>query len=210
MSTCSAVPELVLGGRHLKDALEQVRRYCGLPWSGGPPETWAFAYYDAIATDPARVTPVDVLSTAALHPGISRSDLAFFVEQREGIQAWLSEVPSDVPLQKADDDVLIHLAALAEWGSAPHLTLLTKVLHRKRPQLIPLIDRHVINHYRPLTGERRAESAWPRLLREIKMDLQGPAGGVVSAWANYVRTESGVSVSALRILDIAVWMDGNQ
>ncbi|OBH19504.1 hypothetical protein A5710_19215 [Mycolicibacter sinensis] len=153
---------------------------------------------------------MDVISTAALHPGISRSNLAFFAEQRDLIQEWLDEAPVGVPLQEASDDLVTHLAALAKWSPAPYLSLVTKVLHRKRPELIPLVDRHIVDHYRPLTGQRRAEAAWPRLLHEIQADLQGPAGTALAGWAGQIGSETGVSVSALRILDIAVWMDGER
>lgn len=210
MHTVSAVPELVLGGRPLENALDRVRRYCGLGWSGGAPETWAFAYYDSIHTAPARVTPVDVVSTSALHPGIKRTDLAFFAEQQELIHEWLDRIPTDIPLQDASDDLLEHLATLSNWPSAPHLTFVTKVVHRKRPALIPLVDRHIVDHYRPLTGERRAEAAWPSLLQQIRADLRGRAGVVLGDWAAQISSETGISVSALRILDIAVWMGGNR
>lgn len=38
----------VAAGREVPRALDRVRRYCGLPWSGGPPETWAWQFYDAL------------------------------------------------------------------------------------------------------------------------------------------------------------------
>ena len=41
--------DLELGGRELPDALDDVRRYCGLPWSGGQGEVSAFLYYDALS-----------------------------------------------------------------------------------------------------------------------------------------------------------------
>ena len=51
-------PALVLAGRAIPDAGDRIRRYCGLPWSGGPPETWAYRYYDAVPTDDSdRISP---------------------------------------------------------------------------------------------------------------------------------------------------------
>jgi hypothetical protein len=58
---------LTLGGRPVHGSWDRIRRYCGIPWSGGPPETWAFPYYDALAIDPDTLEPVDVLATSALH-----------------------------------------------------------------------------------------------------------------------------------------------
>ena len=44
--------EIVAAGREIPDALDNIRHYCGLAWSGGPPETWAWDYYDAVPTPP--------------------------------------------------------------------------------------------------------------------------------------------------------------
>ena len=44
------------------------------------------------------------------------------------------------------------------------LSLASKVLHRKRTWLIPIIAPDVIDRYRPLTGQRRATEAWSPLL----------------------------------------------
>jgi hypothetical protein len=32
---------IVVAGRTIPDGVDRVRRYCGLPWSGGTGETWA-------------------------------------------------------------------------------------------------------------------------------------------------------------------------
>ena len=69
---------IVAGGRELPDALDRIRRYCGLPWSGGAPETWAWHFDDEVPTaDDDDVIPTDVLCASSLHPGLSRADLAF-------------------------------------------------------------------------------------------------------------------------------------
>lgn len=39
---------IVAAGREIPDGLDRIRRYCGLSWSGGEPETWAWRYYDVI------------------------------------------------------------------------------------------------------------------------------------------------------------------
>ena len=83
MNSNAATAGLVLAGVPSPHAVDRVRRYCGLPWSGGPPETWAFRYFDAIETDGDRLEPTDVVSAAALHPGVSRSDLTFFHDRRQ-------------------------------------------------------------------------------------------------------------------------------
>ncbi len=200
---------LVLAGRPIEQARDYVRRYCGLSWGGGPAETWAFRYYDVVESDPTEIGPVDVLAAAALHPGLSRADLAYFHDRVGDLTGWLGEVPTNTSLTVADDSLLGHLDQLSSWEPAPTVTLLSKVLHRKRPELIPLVDRHVIDRYRPITGERAAQAAWQPLLRQLRIDLeknQAPLDRMSKA----LEVELERCVSHLRLLDIAVWMDGRK
>jgi len=195
-----------VGGRDIPDALDRIRRYCGLPWSGGSPETWAYKYFDLVPSEsPDEVTPVDVLAAAALHPGLSRSDLAFFVDRADDLSGWLRRVPVDAELRSADSELLAHLDALIDFDDVS-ITLLSKVLHRKRPSLIPLLDRHIIDWYRPVTGERSATLAWAPIIRAMQHDLIGDGNGSLSAIADALRPELASPPSAIRLIDIAIWM----
>lgn len=200
--------DLRVAGRPLISPWDRLRRYCGLPWSGGAGETWAYRYYDAVDTDPAVVGPVDVLATAALHPRLSRQDLAYFHDNATHVNQWLAAVPSDVPLRSADDATLRHLDGLLEWPDAPSLSLLTKVLHRKRPDLIPLVDRHILDWYRPIMGERSATAAWPALLRALQPDLDRRNALHLAFMNVTLETLLGRAMGHLRVLDISIWMAG--
>jgi hypothetical protein len=198
---------LVLAGRTFETPWEAIRRFCGLPWADSPGETWAYRYYDAVATDPDRLTEVDVLSAAALHPGLSREDLTYFWEQREFLSQWIRRFPSDLALRDADDGVLGLLDDLAAWVRAPQLTLLTKVLHRKRPHLIPPVDRHVLDLYRRTTGQRTAVAAWSPLLRAMRDDLHSPNAQALTAIGTQIGAELGRELSHVRMVDITIWME---
>ena len=197
---------LVLAGRPIPDALDHVRRYCGLPWSGGPPETWAYRYFDVVATDPEVLEPTDVVCAASLHPGISRDDLRFFHDQKAAIEMWLKTVGDDAVIRTADAGTSLH--RLLDFD-APSFTLLTKVLHRKRPHLVPVVDRHVIDRYRPITGQRRPELAWPGLVHAFRSDLDlnllalDEITGEIDAYLD-------VTPGPLRICDIAIWMEARR
>lgn len=195
---------LVLGGVTSPSALDHLRRYCGLPWSGGPPETWAFRYFDAIESDPDRLDSIDVVSAAALHPGVSRDDLTFFHDRRQDIEFWLHGIPLERQLGDAEGSD--ELGELADFDP-PSFTLLTKVLHRKRPRFVPMVDRHVLDRYRPTTGERRALPAWPGLVDALRADLRLNLVQLASI-SNALESELGQPVSPLRICDIVIWMDG--
>ena len=195
-----------VGGRDVPDALDRIRRYCGLTWSGGSPETWAYRYFDLVPSElPDEVTPVDVLAAAALHPGLSRSDLAFFMGRADDMSGWLRGVPVDAELQSADLELLAHLDALVDFDDVS-ITLLSKVLHRKRPSLIPLLDRHIIDWYRPVTGERSATAAWAPIVRAMQQDLITGANGSMTRIADALRPELASPPSAIRLIDIAIWM----
>lgn len=200
--------DLRLAGRLLTGVRDKVRRYCGLSWTGGGNETWAYRYYDAVRTDPNRLDTVDVLTAASLHPGLSQSDLAYFAEKVPLIEGWLSDVPMDVDLADAGDDLVDLLAVPLGWPGAPTLTLLSKVLHRKRPQLIPLVDRHVLDWFRPVTGERTAVAAWRPLLEALRDDVGGENAVVLSALERDLQPELVSMPSPLRLVDISLWMVG--
>lgn len=199
--------DVVIAGRPVgwSEALTRVQRYCGLPWDDNPPETWAFRYYDEITTDPTEIVPEDVTCAAALHPGISRDDLAYFWDHREDLTGWLEPFPVDLHLRSADDAVIAQLAELPVRFPGASLTLLSKVLHRKRPWLIPLIDREIIDWYRPLTGQRRAVDAWEPLLHHLAQDLQTNRDPLAEFRLVLCMLHN-VTVSDLRTIDIVIWM----
>lgn len=200
---------LVLAGRQVPEVVDRIRRYCGLSWSGGAPETWAFRYYDAIPSiDPDRVDPLDVVVTGALHPNLSRPDLTYFAEEGASLESWLTKIPTDVGLGEAGDDLVEALAELAVWDVPAGLSILTKVLHRKRPRLIPLFDRAVVDWYRPVTGERAAATAWRPLLRALRSDLsRADNQAVLDNIADELRPALGESLpTRLRMADVAIWM----
>jgi len=200
---------LEIGGRSIPDAVDRVRRYAGLPWSGGQPEVWAFGHYDSIPVEhDSNVTPTDVVCTASLHPGLSRTDLEFFTRRHDDLATWLEQVPPDLELWEGDDTTLAHLDALADFEPDVTLTLLTKVLHRKRPHLVPLLDRHVIDWYRQPGDPRKINEAWPLVVRRIKDDLDVPATrSQLEKYCAEIKTFNNNPVSVLRFIDIAIWME---
>ena len=206
VQTCA----LPIGGRELPDALDDVRRYCGLPWSGGQGEVSAFLYYDALSErrEDDVVRPVDVLSTAALHPGLRWRDLQYFSREAPRLQAWLETIPGGVDLADADEDLVEEVAHLPErFDAHPGLSILSKVLHAKRPRLVPILDRTLTDWYRPISS-RRGESAWQDCVRLLHDDLAVQSNRtVLRAIRSEIRVELGaVAPSELRIADIAIWM----
>lgn len=198
---------LVLGNRVVDDPEDRVRRYCGLPWSGGAPEVWAWPYYDAIQTDPDRIGPVDVLSCAALHPGLSKSDLSFFLEERRELEGFVTVLPGNVDLSDAPQGVVDRVTELERLRGPVSLSLLSKVFHRKRPRLVPILDKAIVDWYRPVTG-KRGGAAWASIVGELRTDVAEPSNhSALEAVSNDVSAQLGDSgPSLIRIADIAIWM----
>lgn len=108
-----------------------------------------------------------------------------------------------------------HLASAVEFEPHVSITLLSKVLHRKRPGLIPLLDRHVIDWFRPVTRERTPARAWGPLLRSMRDDADANRVLVMAILLHGFKTATrpdriGVDVSntlsLVRATDIAIWM----
>jgi hypothetical protein len=202
-------PALWCADGWLSDPEDRVRRYCGLEWSGGEPETWAFQYFDRIPVgDPTQVEPVDVVACSALHPGIARDDLAYFDRHADDFVRWLGDLPNDVDLGDADDALVAKVSDLVVLSGTVGLSLLSKVAHRKRPRLVPMFDRAIVERYRRVTGQR-GEQAWPSMVAAIQADLADDRNDPLLAKTSAtVQAELGTTVpSSLRVLDIAIWMD---
>lgn len=199
---------LVCAGRRIPKFSDHIRRYCGLPWSGGSAETWAFPYYEGVPTRPGHgVDPTDVLACAALHPGLRHTDLAFFAERADRLEAWLALLPADVDLADADESTVAHIASLPELTDEVGLSLLSKVAHRKRPRLVPLFDRALSDWYR-LLSKARGVTGWPDLVGTLRLDLDRASNrGVLADLQSELAEELDTAVpTALRLVDIAIWM----
>ena len=82
------------------------------------------------------------------------------------------------------------------------LSLLTKVLHRKRPALIPMLDRSLVDWYRHHLNARGA-AAWPELVRALAADLRLNEDALRSLRLIAPLTD-------LRIADISIWMENRR
>jgi hypothetical protein len=160
------------------------------------------------------VTPVHVLCAAALHPGLA--ELSFFRSESDALAGWLGEALTDLRRWEAAPSTLTLIAGLPERWPDISPSLLSKVLQRKRPPLIPLLDRHVIDWYRPVTGERGAAAAWAPLLhamRDEELDSKNrlclsiiSVGLAGELWPEVPPAEDRPGLSWLRIRDLAIWM----
>ncbi|MDZ7674553.1 MAG: DUF6308 family protein [Acidimicrobiales bacterium] len=199
--------DIVLGGRPLRVVGDHVRRYCGLTWSGGDPEVWAYPFYDTLRDDdPDRVSETDLISVAAVHPSITRADLVWFVEVREQLDQILTTIDPTVGLGDADAHLIEAVARLACCSSG-RLALATRVLHRKRPRAVPLFGKHLVERYHHRL-ERRGEACWPALLENLAGDVGSEQNrNSLAELRDELSSELDPVPSDLRLIDIAIWME---
>jgi hypothetical protein len=200
-----------LANRPIHGVTDQIKRYCGLEWSGGRPETFAFQYYDALPHEPgAPLGPLDLVACVALQPTIVPNELIWFHEQGfQRLDSWVTELPPDLDLADADESTIRHLCELPGLTDETPLALLSKVAHRLRPRLIPLYEGTVGAHYRLITGSR-GESSWPDLLPALRDDLRGNFKEM-NQTRNEIHDQLGpLTPSPLRLLDIALYMENRE
>jgi hypothetical protein len=214
--------ELVSAGSPISDAYELIRRYCGLTDPLGTRQVWGYEYFDArpsLAQD--EITPEDVAATAALNMRFTRESLEGFLAARDVIRDGLGSLPNDVSLEDASDELLQAIEDLMVGlceGEGPFAfkipgagrAQVSKVLHRKRPRLIPLYDRVISERYAFGRGEKKFGRGLD-LLFSLREDLclEPNALALRSIQSSLsVELDGRIVPSRLRLLDIAIWMEG--
>jgi hypothetical protein len=183
-----------------------------------------YAYYDALpSADPNRIEPLDVLATVAMN---SQVDTAKKVRQvHEGVASrcdpLLPSIPEDANLldfetwRKPLRDLLD--AAVQTHGVL--VATATKVLHRKRRFLIPMLDSVVLRHYlatNPASFRVCVESDYKSRAADGAMDaVVAFHDDLVAAQAEIeaIRqslAQQGYLLSPVRILEVLVWTEREQ
>lgn len=75
---------------------------------------------------------------------------------------------------------------------------MTKILHRKRPYLVPIFDSKVAQFYG--TTPAKPRELWPALQRDVQ-----DHGPWLNQLAKGILTPDGRPLSRLRALDIVIW-----
>lgn len=186
--------------RHLSD-------YCD------PNGTRAFQSYDRCG-NPVVFEPIDALAPALLDAAVPGSIVIQmfspaggpFVQLRQAIQHLLDETAVDEPIFEELD--------LGEPASAWKLVLdvlrssdethglaaskVTKMVHRKRPHLVPIFDSKVAAFYETTAGTPWI--LWPRLQQDIRATTER-----IDALRRGRSTPDGRRLSRLRTADIVIW-----
>lgn len=175
---------------------------------------YAYPAYDRLVTNGGPVlVDGDLLAPNLIGAEVDRARFLLLRELMPRI-AGVADLPP-VALQDAGDEVLREVAALfAVLDDAPYAgrgvrgTILSKVLHRKRPDLVPLYDSRIFESYTaPGVIERSMGRSWREsitlLLEQMRADLQAEA----TAFAELVALTEDLEapLTRLRVLDVLVW-----
>lgn len=193
---------------------------CNRPVGNRP--TRAFAAYDRQG-DPTQLTPTDCLAPNLLSMRLGFAEVVPMFQLRDAgagapPHAELLEAMQGVlddPRSSTDRFVSLDLEdphgvwsvvrhAMAASENVPGLTAVavSKILHRKRPELVPIYDSKVFEFYlgkRP-SGKSAPSRFWPAIQADIRDNEEW-----LLELADSVRTADGRKVSPLRVADIVIW-----
>lgn len=186
-----------------------------------PSSPFAWPAYDLDLT-PGQFAPVELLSpallsyplsgTKILQPMLTKADTDFrrlfeaivaTVENQYKQPAHFDELtPEEISEGSGPRPWQEFWKAWTVAGRCPHITSvgLTKILHRKAPDLIPIMDSRVRAFFGCDQGTRSSVDT----MLAIRANLDAHAG-LVTSWCDVVEP-GGLGLRPLRALDIAVWM----
>lgn len=200
----------LLDGTRVRRPLDRLRRFCAVE----------YAYYDALPQgDPNHIEPADVLATVAVNSFVNSAAQIRRVHRglAEACNEFLPRIPRDAHLLTFDPELQQLLALLQRAVQVPGVlvAVATKVLHRKRPAFIPMLDRVILDHYLGASGNAR-------LIGALQDKRRAAASAIVAAEAfrQHLRREqlaiaalrrrlapAGYALSDVRLLEALVWTE---
>lgn len=185
-----------------RDCKDHVNRYF---------ESYAFRYYDdAPATPPNTILPTDICITITLNSRAGYKQVHSVIQHKANIEEALSQVPVELTLlDSIDDSMKEKLNFLFKNICVPHIRLSTgsKILHRKRPSLIPIMDRNIQHHYRSIIQDAGVESDKAiQIMGQFKNDLAQNHNLLKALIENDSRLSH---VGPLRLLEALIWQMHN-
>jgi len=178
---------------------------------------YAWPYYDRLDTGSATsdLNDGDLLAPVLLNVNPGIHGFASLQQLKPALVCLLREVPSDVGLadEVATPAMLNRVAELFSVLDGPRAlgvqgTTLSKVLHRKRPELVPLHDKFVRDAYIPTRIDRESRRGWAEYFRLLVGEMQADLRASPSEWEALCGIPEGGGLTRLRALDIIAWYKG--
>lgn len=179
-----------------------------------PRNGYAYPAYDRLVTNSStELVDGDLLAPALIGVDLDRARFSLLRDMAPALEG-VADLPP-VALQDADDDHVLCVAGLFGILDEPRYsgrgirgTIVSKVLHRKRPELVPLYDSRIFEAYTaPGAIPRSTDLAWQQfmamLCTQMRDDLRAEAAAFTAL--EELAASQGTPVTQLRILDILVW-----
>jgi len=206
---------------HLGTAKTWIKNYFDEDRNRESKEPYAFPAYEDFDTGsaPETLNDGDLLAPALLN--VRPSLAAFYGLQsvRGELEEGLVATSESVTLQSAVEDGTLRqrLLPFISFLDSNHrhgvgLTTVTKILHRKRPEFMPLHDKFVKRCYygtapgHPVQPSRSRSTVdyWASMCTAINEDLVRQP----EVWARFSEIPRRQTVSPLRLLDVVAWKAG--
>ncbi len=175
---------------------------------------YAYPAYDTLVTNgSATLVDGDLLAAVLIGAHMDPGRYLLLREMLPALEA-VAELPA-VAMQDADEDHVMCVAGLFGILDEPRYagrgirgTVVSKVLHRKRPDLLPIYDSRIFEAYTAQGVLTRAtERSWQQFMALLCLQMHDDLVAEAPAFAELERlaAEEGTPVTQLRILDILVW-----
>jgi hypothetical protein len=201
----AGVPVLTLqSGLTIQDPLGKVRRFCD----------GEYALYDAVevARD-STLTVHDILLSVAVNSGVDAKALNSIWHGRRRLEQHLALIEPELDLADADAQIPWDTIArmFEEFDHIRHAKLAvgSKILHKKRPALIPMMDEVVRRYYESAHPDFRW--SWKcgplagQLMRHFREDLLA-ARSHLEVLASSLAAE-GHRLTPVRLLEMLIWTE---
>jgi hypothetical protein len=181
-----------------------------------PEGAYAYPAYDELVTNgTADLVDGDLLAPSLLGAHVDYARYVLLKRMLPTLREGMASLP-ETALEDTDDagiaDVARCFAVLDEpvfVRAGARGTIVSKVLHRKRPDLIPLYDSRIWTAY-TVSGAigRGSHRPWVEVMQALchsmRADIRNNRDEFVTL--QKVAAENGARLTLLRILDILVWM----
>lgn len=202
--------QLCGGTLHVEDPEDHLLAYVE------PDGAYAYPAYDTLVTNgSADLVDGDLLAPSLLGAHVDYARFVLLKRMLPSIREGLAGLPATA-LEDTDDAGIVAVAGCFAVLDEPQYagrgvrgTIVSKVLHRKRPDLIPLYDSRIWTAY-TIHGpiERRTHRPWVEFMQEfcalLRDDLVTNRAELLALQQS--AKEHGADLTLLRILDILVWM----
>lgn len=166
---------------------------------------------------PNRITATDLVAISFLSVNVPpRATWAILREINDQLEQHWNQVPTEVSIESPDcgQEIYSSTGELQEiwkllrrdsqdnlWGMGP--TTISKVMARKRPKLVPIQDRVVMQEL-----QAKDASYWDMWWQAMHLRIDNQTVVLDFARSLQAQVPANSELSLLRILDIVIWMRG--